>query len=1124
MSFAARLEQSKRARARRRFLESLARWVSLCVPALGLFFLLALWLPPTRLISALLAALAAAVILTTFGRQLLMPLLRAPGLRAYALWLEDRAGLMRNELINALSLERDAARWEAHPISRELLARATRRGAEVLGRLPLAQLHATRRLWPLWGRAALGLLPFLAAGLISPPRFGDALQLFLCAGSARVIPEVELVVTPGDLRVERGASLEIEARVTGRRRPSEMRIEMRAARPDASWSGAEMIRAEDAPARDTDRYGFLASALKGDFEYRIAGGWVASPIYKIRVQERLQAIGYRKHYEPPSYTRMPPQREISSRGDLAAIAGSRVTLEVRHRRPGAQGELRFTSAAGRPSIQRMRATDAHVLQTAWTLAENGSYVVALRDPAEGDAWVSDSFKVEVVPDLEPVVQLLSPPEAIMMPPDMHVSLLIDCVDDFGMTELVLIYGRPEDDPARRILAEWQNEREARLTFNWNLEELPILPGQELHYYLQVLDNDPIHGPKIGETSVHTIRFPSMAEMYAAMDQQREQEVTSVEDAIDIQEELRKELKKVSQEMLREENISWEKAQEIEDLLERQEQLAGKIEEIQQSLDESRQRMETQNLFSMEMIDKIQEIKELTEQIQSEEFRQLLERMQRSLENVDRRELQQAMEEMKITQEEISQSLDRTLNMLKQLMAEEKLDHLMEKMESLRAEQETINKQLEQGAPSDSTAGDRPLSPEEAAELAARQGELQKQLEELQSEISDLQKECSQESACKDLAEKLGQQQEKQKSQPDAKEQMKQAQEALEQKDRRQALKFGRKASQSLEQMEAGMSAMKMEMNLEKAEQIARALYNIANRLIAVSMEQEGLTDTAEEINPHDLALLQQDLHDEIAVVGDSLFAVARETPVIKPDNLRAIAKALREIATARDHLESGRRRSAVSMVGESSRSLNAATKMLLEAATQAQSQCAASCNSPFNKMQSLTNQQSDLNEEMREMMGQCQTPRQQMAQGEAMMRMAARQEMIKQGLSEVREELGQSGKKMGELDSAVQEMEELVEEMRARNADRRLIQRQEDILSRLLSAQRSIRKRDESEERKSRVGSNPGARQAPGPAQMGESAAEQLRRAMLRGAKDPVPAEYRSMVDRYLRSLLRGAQ
>jgi hypothetical protein len=100
---------------------------------------------------------------------------------------------------------------------------------------------------------------------------------------------------------------------------------------------------------------------------------------------------------------------------------------------------------------------------------------------------------------------------------------------------------------------------------------------------------------------------------------------------------------------------------------------------------------------------------------------------------------------------------------------------------------------------------------------------------------------------------------------------------------------------------------------------------------------------------------------------------------------------------------------------------------------------------------------------------------------------------------------------MGDLDEVIREMEEIVEELRARKAEQRIIERQERVLSRLLSAQRSIRKRDRTEERLARTGVNPGQRPSPAWVETGRSP-----------SKDPVPAEYRRMVEIYMQLLLRS--
>ncbi len=1176
-SFAHRLNRAARAHYRRSVAEGWGRWMVWCLPGLAALFLLGTVVPPTQVWSGVMAAVAALWFLGTTLALLVPPIVRPWSKSRYALWLEQRAGLARNELINALQLERESQRWDRDPVSAELVRRAIDRAGRRLADLPLARLHARRRIWP---RVVAGLgacLPVALVALLAPFTFGDTAELFLAAGNRSVVPEVAIRVLPGDMKVERGASVTIEAEVTGRRRPTEAYLEMR--RPGGTWNSAEML---GQGAGDADRYQFVASNLNGDLEYRVRAGWAESGRHRIRVLDRLQALGYRKQYRPPEYTGLPEQREVSSTGDMAVLYGTDVELEVRHRRPDASGYLRFLPDG--PRLQ-LSAGEAGVLSAGWHLRHSADYLITLLDQAEGDQWVSDTFHVEVVPDLAPAIRILSPQQNVKMPSDMIMTVVADCVDDFGLTELAIVYGRPGDDPQRIVLTEWEDQKEARVTYNWNMEEVALLPDQELHFFLQLYDNDPLNGPKMTESEVFTIRFPSLAEMYSDAEENRQEEIGSLEDALAVQEELQEELKRAAQEMLREDKISWEKNQQIEDLLDQQKALGEKVQQIQESLEQSRERMENQGLYSMEMIEKVQAIQDLVSQVQSEEFQKLVEQMNQALRDMNQDALQKAMEQMQITQEEISQSLDRTLQMLKRLLAEEKFDQILNEMEQLAAMQEAINRQLAgeqefrkadetqteapaeapeeagqrdeasesdpsgdaekadgqegqqeekgadegteeraqgEGAQDDAQPEDSPLTEEEAAELAAQQEALRKQLEELQKKLEELAEETGQD--YEELSEMLEQMQQQPASDETPK-QMQQAQESMQQQQRMSALKFGRKAKQGLQEMLSSMMEIQQEIDMEAIERLAQRLYDTANRMVAASLRQEEVIgEAAGPAGPRELAVSEQQLVEELAALSDSLYQIARETPVVTRDHLRAMGTARQSMIETRTLFETGRRSPALGKAEESTVAVNHAVKLLVEAASQMRSNCASSCANPFNKMQTLTGQQSELNQQTQEMLQGMQMQRPTASQQQALSRMAARQEMIRQGLDEIRDDLEQSGKLMGDLGKAIDEMEEVVREMRNRNADRRIIERQEQILNRLLSAQRSVRQRDQSEERQSRVGVAPLDRERPGEVDMGTSRSEILQRSMLRGAKDPVPAEYRSMVERYMQSLLRGTR
>ena len=186
---------------------------------------------------------------------------------------------------------------------------------------------------------------------------------------------------------------------------------------------------------------------------------------------------------------------------------------------------------------------------------------------------------------------------------------------------------------------------------------------------------------------------------------------------------------------------------------------------------------------------------------------------------------------------------------------------------------------------------------------------------------------------------------------------------------------------------------------------------------------------------------------------------------------------------------------------------------------------ASSCPNPLARMRSLSGEQESLNQETQQMMGQCQNGQRLSpsgSEGERLLQAAARQEMIRQGLAELQQSMQNQSGMLGRLGDIGQQMEEVVEEMRHRGLDERVIRRQERILSRLLTAQRSLRKEGQKEERVSRTGVNPEDRVSPASFTPGPSDWEAMKRGILRGSQDPVPGDFRRLVETYFRSL--GAQ
>jgi hypothetical protein len=162
--------------------------------------------------------------------------------------------------------------------------------------------------------------------------------------------------------------------------------------------------------------------------------------------------------------------------------------------------------------------------------------------------------------------------------------------------------------------------------------------------------------------------------------------------------------------------------------------------------------------------------------------------------------------------------------------------------------------------------------------------------------------------------------------------------------------------------------------------------------------------------------------------------------------------------------------------GEAMKSLNEAAMMMknsMESMMQGGSG-QGGMMSLMQQLQQMSGQQMNLNN-LTQMLQQMQqgglSPQQQLE----MQRLAQQQQMIQKSLEQLNQEAkmsGQSKKLPADLDNIIQKMQEVITDMQGEKLDDELIQKQENILSKLLDAQRSINERDYEKERESRTGEN----------------------------------------------------
>jgi myosin heavy subunit len=171
-------------------------------------------------------------------------------------------------------------------------------------------------------------------------------------------------------------------------------------------------------------------------------------------------------------------------------------------------------------------------------------------------------------------------------------------------------------------------------------------------------------------------------------------------------------------------------------------------------------------------------------------------------------------------------------------------------------------------------------------------------------------------------------------------------------------------------------------------------------------------------------------------------------------------------------------------------------------------------------MEKLSQRQSDLNRRSQSLSRRLsEQMRLQAGDRSELERLSQEQQRIREQMSEIRRGEEERQELLGRLDHTEREMKEVEELLRDGASDPSLEEKQTRILSRMLDATRSLNRRDFDPERESRPGEDL-ARGTPSeipPELLRQS--DRLRLDLLKAEADRYPAQYRSFIEAYLKSL-----
>ena len=442
---------------------------------------------------------------------------------------------LRDRLLNALQVFREMRRERHAAYSPALVDAGFQDVADAFTRLDLAPVvdaaPAKKAL-----RTALFAIGFTAlAFTLLPSTMGGGLWRTLQFRSDFAPPApFDFIVTPGDAEAVKGESVTLTATTSARVQP-EVVFYIRE-------QGQEQF---DAVRTERDSAGVFTAGmtqLRSSFDYYAEAKGYRSRHFRVEVVDRPFIRSMRVQLSFPSYTKLPPRYLDDNVGDVTALAGTRVSIEMTLNKDVSNATLVFADS------QEVAATlDGTRARASFALRRDGSYHVALRDAGGITGANPIEYALKVVPDMAPTVDVLEPGRNTNLDESMRLAMLMGIGDDYGFSKLVLKYRlaasryeKPQEEYSAIVIPlPSARATQMEVPFIWNLTSLNLVPEDVVNYYVEVYDNDNVNGPKLGRSQVYSLRLPSLEEVFARADAEQEKAVDDLEKTLEAAEDVQK---------------------------------------------------------------------------------------------------------------------------------------------------------------------------------------------------------------------------------------------------------------------------------------------------------------------------------------------------------------------------------------------------------------------------------------------------------------------------------------------------------------------------------------------------------------------------------------------------------
>lgn len=849
---------------------------------------------------------------------------------------------------------------------------------------------------------------------------------------------------------------------------------------------------------DESHYTFIFKSIDKSINFKFLAANFYSKNFEVILKSRPILNQFDLKLDYPNYINKKSE-SLSNIGNLIIPEGTIVTW-IFDTEDSDELNLNFNNAKQKQTVSKKINNGFEVRKQ---IFKSDIYTIALKNKF-GTNKEKIEYSINVIADEYPKITVQQYRDTVLYN---YLALGGNVSDDYGITDLKLFYKKTNIAPVFSFTSDfvektpnstqWKTinlkfdkaQKSQSFYFRWEIDSLNMQPGEVLEYHVAIWDNDAVNGNKSTKSQSFELRLPTQNEIQKSIAESSNNAEKQISTTLNKADELKKDVKKLEQKLKTKKTFDWQDKKAIEDLITKQQNLQKEMEQLQEKHQELIEKKDKFDKSSERIAEKNKLLQQLMNEMLDEETKKMYAELNKLLQEKGKEmEIKDLVEKIKNKEENLEKELDRALEMFKEMKMESKMEDITQKLEELAKKQDEIAQKSDQ-------------KKSDAEELKKEQMKLNEEFIETQKDINELEKMNEEMENKKQLEDTQKQEEEISKDQQDSKE-------SLDKNDKKSAAKSQKNAANALQKMAEKMKKQQEDSESKENEENIDDLRNILENLITLSYDQEEVMKEFKKVNQQDprfITLSQQQLKikDDSKIIEDSLQALAKRVFQIQSfitreleDMNKHMNEASKAIKARRSDVAAGKQQFAMTSMNNLALLLSDVLKQMQQQ-SQDQKQGSGSCKKKKKGKSgspSMGQLQKKLNKQIEDLQKSGMSGQKlsqelaKLARQQAQIRNAMKNEQGKGGMGgngsgkdgengKPNSEGGKDGKGEngnepgnGGIEKIIKEMEKTEADLVNKQITQQTLDRQQEILSRLLEHENAQRERELDTKRESQSG------------------------------------------------------